>query len=870
MKYLSLALEGFGCFRERTVFEFKGGIDTLYRLNESGKSTMVNGLVHTIYGLRKQGKDKFRSWRGSPSFRGELTFSSKGGTYRIDMDFAADKVAVSVYDEDTGGFVNLIRGQVHVPAGKRSQKYDAFVQEHFGTIDVEVFRSAFVLEQPNENDPGLGKGWGLTAKSAYGDYEGARQKLFARLGKDMSTGITMRLKQYGESDQREKRRLEQVEDSIEEDRAKLRRAKEDLDRIAPLNEKLQSKLQEAEDARLNKMSWTGRRTDVEAWMKLRERWIAKNEEHSRKKADLDQICVKMKEKQSHVAELENLKAGFDGPGMPPSRLDAIMDAFSEAKGAIKDAKAVKAGHGWQGGLSGELLETDLTEAGAEQRLMAVYAKASEARRMLDEAVFAREAWESRFKDVAGLTDDDREMMGKEASKKEKADLKGKSGPLVKFSPVLGILAGFVIAYLLFRKPSDRTAMVLTIALCSVLGFVLKAYLERRPAVKPEEGASGDSGLEARIKLFDEMKASVKPALPEDVAATCRQLSDVMRDADSLSRLALITARAIGRIMANDTADACDIAGYDMDLGVKGLMAKEGDFWSEAIRKNNAKNERQKLIEAKASQIVTDEKVIDGLINARGSDIQALTSDVEATRQQAEAIMSEWERKFSHCTYLKVTIDKEALMDAQQELRLAEEGEKEYDRIAKDRSDEAGRLNDELREARSHDIDNIPELEEKLAYEEGLKEALKCEERALALAIEQLDAANAEFGSSSLKAMKKNVTELLGLITGDSARVVEVGEDLRLMISSDGTAVSYDQLSQGTKDQLNVCVKVAAAELLGEGRSMPMFFDDSFGTTDETRLGRIRELLVRMSRTRQFIVLSHSKEIDGWGVRVNIT
>ncbi|HOS51158.1 MAG TPA: AAA family ATPase, partial [Bacillota bacterium] len=68
MKYLSLALEGFGCFRERTVFEFKGGIDTLYRLNESGKSTMVNGLVHTIYGLRKQGKDKFRSWRGSPSF----------------------------------------------------------------------------------------------------------------------------------------------------------------------------------------------------------------------------------------------------------------------------------------------------------------------------------------------------------------------------------------------------------------------------------------------------------------------------------------------------------------------------------------------------------------------------------------------------------------------------------------------------------------------------------------------------------------------------------------------------------------------------------------------------------------------------------
>ncbi|HNV33985.1 MAG TPA: AAA family ATPase [Bacillota bacterium] len=870
MKYVSLALEGFGCFKERTVFEFAGGVDTLYRLNESGKSTMVNGLVHTVYGLRKQGKDRFRSWRGAPSFKGGLTFTSKGMTYRIDMDFAADRVAVGRFDPDTGRFVSLIREQSHVPAGKRSQKYEDFVQEHFGTIDVDAFRSAFVLEQPNENVAGLGEGWRLLAEKTGGDYRGARDRLLSRLGRDMSDGITMRLRQYGESrDLLEKRQLEQLEDAIDEDAAKLRRAREDLDRIAPLNERLQEKLQDAEDARLNKGMWTERKMSVTAWMDVRERWVAKNEEYARKKADLEQIVRKEKERDERISELAGLRSGHEGPGMPPSRLDAIKETFYEVKEAVEKAEAIKAGHKRQEGLSAELLDADLTIEGAEQRLRDIYGRACEAGRALDEAVRADEVWKGRFKEVMDLTEEDRKKMGEEATRTAAGSAKDGEGLFIKLSPLFGILAGFAISFLALRRPSDRTAMVLTVVLCSVLGFVLKAYLGRRRAAKRVGGALEADGLAGRIRLYDEMKAAGRPLLPDDAAAARKRLSDVMRDADSLSRLALIAARAIGRVTEKDAAEVGAIAGYDVELGVRGLLVKDGSFWSEVARKNNMRNERQKLIDAKAAEVDTDGKVIEGLIKARGSDTGALAADAEATRQQAAAIMSEWELKFSRCTYLKVSIDKEAFLDAERQMRRAEDYEREYDSVINSRTQEAERLSGELREARSRDIDNIPELEEKLSYEEGRKKALKREERAIALAVQELDAANAKFSSSALGAMKMSVTNLLGTITGDRGRVVEVGEDLKLLISSDGTAVSYEQLSQGTKDQLNVCVRVAAAELLGESRRIPMFFDDSFGTTDEARLGRIRELLVEMSKTRQFIVLSHSREIEGWGKSVII-
>jgi uncharacterized protein YhaN len=51
MRFLTLALEGYGRFRERTVFEFDAGLTCIVGANESGKSTVLAALLDALYTL---------------------------------------------------------------------------------------------------------------------------------------------------------------------------------------------------------------------------------------------------------------------------------------------------------------------------------------------------------------------------------------------------------------------------------------------------------------------------------------------------------------------------------------------------------------------------------------------------------------------------------------------------------------------------------------------------------------------------------------------------------------------------------------------------------------------------------------------------
>lgn len=51
MRFLKLALEGYGRFRERTEFEFGAGLNCIMGANESGKSTILAALMDALYTL---------------------------------------------------------------------------------------------------------------------------------------------------------------------------------------------------------------------------------------------------------------------------------------------------------------------------------------------------------------------------------------------------------------------------------------------------------------------------------------------------------------------------------------------------------------------------------------------------------------------------------------------------------------------------------------------------------------------------------------------------------------------------------------------------------------------------------------------------
>jgi chromosome segregation protein len=73
-----------------------------------------------------------------------------------------------------------------------------------------------------------------------------------------------------------------------------------------------------------------------------------------------------------------------------------------------------------------------------------------------------------------------------------------------------------------------------------------------------------------------------------------------------------------------------------------------------------------------------------------------------------------------------------------------------------------------------------------------------------------------------------------------------------------------QLSQGTRDQLLLALRLAVLDLLAQEVPLPLVLDDPFAHWDERRLARAREMLRALARERQVVLLSHRREFAAWG------
>ncbi len=155
-----LMLEGFGLFRRPAGVVFSPGINHMVADNESGKSSLVNGLLAIIFGMPQLsnpvdfGQARFRNWEGAHSFRGELEFEVDNATYRIERDFETNRIAFSC--EEGGRTVPLATG-VHNPrARRRNEAYEDQLDEILRVGDREAFEAIFCVTQPTPEVQRLG------------------------------------------------------------------------------------------------------------------------------------------------------------------------------------------------------------------------------------------------------------------------------------------------------------------------------------------------------------------------------------------------------------------------------------------------------------------------------------------------------------------------------------------------------------------------------------------------------------------------------------------------------------------------------------------------------------------------------------------
>ena len=89
--------------------------------------------------------------------------------------------------------------------------------------------------------------------------------------------------------------------------------------------------------------------------------------------------------------------------------------------------------------------------------------------------------------------------------------------------------------------------------------------------------------------------------------------------------------------------------------------------------------------------------------------------------------------------------------------------------------------------------------------------------------------------------------------------IDYGDDDRarvVAVRSDDRTVSVDGLSEGTRDQLFLALRLAALQERGAGSALPLICDDLLVTADDGRAALMLKVLHEASKTLQILVFTH--------------
>ena len=155
------------------------------------------------------------------------------------------------------------------------------------------------------------------------------------------------------------------------------------------------------------------------------------------------------------------------------------------------------------------------------------------------------------------------------------------------------------------------------------------------------------------------------------------------------------------------------------------------------------------------------------------------------------------------------------------------------------------------------------LESSMAQLRRRHEEISRQEEALNLAMEVLAAADGELQERFSPLLAKETAALFARLTAGRYDEITLARDLAAKARRAGDAVGWetDYLSEGTRDQLYLALRLAVCRLaLPEEEPCPIVLDDALVAFDRERMALALELLREIARTRQVLVFTcHERE-----------
>jgi DNA repair exonuclease SbcCD ATPase subunit len=163
-----------------------------------------------------------------------------------------------------------------------------------------------------------------------------------------------------------------------------------------------------------------------------------------------------------------------------------------------------------------------------------------------------------------------------------------------------------------------------------------------------------------------------------------------------------------------------------------------------------------------------------------------------------------------------------------------------------------------------DIDRRQELENELEQCNADKEIQEKQYDIFTKTMEYLEEAKEKLDSNYMDPMKSGFDKYMKML--DQTAIFEINSDLTVSVENNGKPYDSKYLSEGYKDLVNFCSRMALVDALFKDEKPVVILDDPFVNFDEEKLGRAVKLIQQMANEKQilYFVCHNSRNIPTAG------
>ena len=233
MIFKELALLSFGKFQNK-IIAFQPGLNVIHGQNESGKSTLFQAFIGTIFGFKTE-RHRYQPWKNPSQYQARLVLETDSHEIQLERNFLEDTISM-IQKPLTSQETTTFQGKM-APSGRSAEReiYLKKIHHLFGFSEPDIFKSCLFIEQRSLHQlPDAHTATELKqlisniSEFRYDEIIEALESRYYAITKKNPIGI----------DKRNDRLIENVQQNIEELGERVRRAHQDQTRLLEIGKKI--------------------------------------------------------------------------------------------------------------------------------------------------------------------------------------------------------------------------------------------------------------------------------------------------------------------------------------------------------------------------------------------------------------------------------------------------------------------------------------------------------------------------------------------------------------------------------------------------------------------------------------------------------